>query len=81
MKNLDMWFMLEAAISSSLIKIIWAIIASMACFILLRIRDKLVGVNFRTEVIGKILTDAKAVAIYYGLTAFGIFLMFGLLLS
>lgn len=67
-------------ITAGAVKLIWAVVAAAALFLLLRLRDRLVGVDFRVVAEG-IAGDPKASAIYYGLSVLAVAYLLGELLS
>lgn len=66
---------LEAILALSQgLKLLWAVLACVAIFVLLRLRDRLIGVRFR-EVAARIAQDPLAAAIYYGAAVLGLSLL------
>lgn len=65
---------------SQSLKLLWALIACAAVFAVLRLRDRLIGVDFR-DVAGRIKADPLAAALYYGLSVIGVCLLLGLLMG
>lgn len=63
-----------------ILKLVWLFIMAGMVFGLLRLRDWMVGVDFK-QVMGGIKNDAMAAAVYYGLSVLGVCLMFGLYFS
>lgn len=72
--------MQEVILTSSIITIAWCIFGIIIAFLLLRLRDKAIGLPFR-DVFKTIAKDPLAAAIYYGLTAIAVFLYMGLAVS
>ena len=70
----------QVLIISSLHILLFALIAFALVFLMLRLRDRLIGVNFSTVIEG-ITHDPQAAAIYYGASFIGACLLFGLVLS
>lgn len=72
--------MTDVILISTLLTIFKAMLGGAAIFLLLRLRDKMVGINFKS-VIGGIKDDPTAAAIYYGLSVLGACILFGWILS
>jgi hypothetical protein len=65
---------------SQSLKLMWALIACVAVFAVLRLRDRLIGVDFKA-VARRIQANPLASALYYGLSVIGVCLLIGLLMG
>ncbi|MGE0155103.1 MAG: transglycosylase SLT domain-containing protein [Reyranellaceae bacterium] len=73
--------MQEVLITSLAVKLFVAVAAIVIAMALLRRFDKMLGINFKTDVFPKIAKTGIGLALYHGFRFFGVMLLIGLVLS
>lgn len=72
--------MTEVMITSGLYRLVFAVVAILSLFLLLRLLDHLSGTTFRLT-FKRITYDPRSAALYFGLRFLGACILLGLLLS